>query len=286
MSDKTTKNNQDHKQSMPVNENDMDPKPMYDKPSFKGCGRLKDKVAIITGGDSGIGRAIAVAYAKEGAKVAIVYNDSDEDAQKTKEVVESYQGEILLIKGDLRDSAFSYEIVNQTIAAFSRIDILINNAAEQHPKKSVLDISDEQLETTFKTNVFAMFYLTKAVLRHLKEGSCIINTSSITSYRGNPVLLDYSATKGAINSFTRSLAINLADKKIRVNQVVPGPIWTPLIPSTFDEESVNTFGQDTLMQRPGQPVELAESYVFLASDGASYITGQSIHVNGGDIING
>lgn len=286
MSDKTTKNNQDHKQSMPVNENDMDPKPMYDKPSFKGCGRLKDKVAIITGGDSGIGRAIAVAYAKEGAKVAIVYNDSDEDAQKTKEVVESYQGEILLIKGDLRDSAFSYEIVNQTIAAFSRIDILINNAAEQHPKKSVLDISDEQLETTFKTNVFAMFYLTKAVLRHLKEGSCIINTSSITSYRGNPVLLDYSATKGAINSFTRSLAINLADKKIRVNQVVPGPIWTPLIPSTFDEESVNTFGQDTLMQRPGQPVELAESYVFLASDGASYITGQSIHVNGGEIING
>lgn len=286
MSDKTTKNNQDHKQSMPVNENDMDPKPVYDKPSFKGCGRLKDKVAIITGGDSGIGRAIAVAYAKEGAKVAIVYNDSDEDAQKTKEVVESYQGEILLIKGDLRDSAFSYEIVNQTIAAFSRIDILINNAAEQHPKKSVLDISDEQLETTFKTNVFAMFYLTKAVLRHLKEGSCIINTSSITSYRGNPVLLDYSATKGAINSFTRSLAINLADKKIRVNQVVPGPIWTPLIPSTFDEESVNTFGQDTLMQRPGQPVELAESYVFLASDGASYITGQSIHVNGGDIING
>lgn len=273
-------------QDIPGKEYKMDPEPIYDNKTHKGYGRLKDKVAIITGGDSGIGRAIAVAYAKEGAKIVIVYNLSDKDANQTKEVVESYGGEVLLLKGDLGDSSYAKKVIEETIKKYNKLDVLINNAGEQHPQKKLEDITDEQLDRTFKTNVFSMFYLVRAALPYLKEGSSIINTSSVTAYRGNPILLDYSSTKGAITSFTRSLSINLADRAIRVNQVAPGPIWTPLIPSTFDKDSVETFGEDTPLKRPGQPVELAEAYVFLASDGATYITGQTIHINGGEVVNG
>lgn len=273
-------------QPIPGEEDKMDPEPIYDNENHKGYGRLKGKVAIITGGDSGIGRAVAVAYGKEGAKIVIVYNISDDDANKTKEVVESYGGEVLLLKGDIGDSSYADKVVEETIKKYGKLNILVNNAGEQHPQEKLEDISNEQLEETFKTNVFSMFYLTRAALPKLKEGSAIINTSSVTAYRGNPILLDYSSTKGAVTSFTRSLAINLAERKIRVNQVAPGPIWTPLIPSTFDAETVKTFGEDTPLKRPGQPVELAEAYVFLASDGATYITGQTIHINGGQILNG
>ncbi len=266
-------------------ESQMDPQPIYDNTTHKGYGRLKDKVAIVTGGDSGIGRAISVAYAKEGAKVVVVYYDSNDDADKTKEIIESYGGECILMNGDLGKSEFSEEIVKKTMKEFKRIDIIVNNAAEQHPQESLLDITDDQLERTFRTNIFSMFYLIRTALPHLKEGAAIINTTSVTSFRGNPVLLDYSSTKGAISSFTRSLAINLADKRIRVNQVAPGPIWTPLIPSTFSGDDVKNFGKDVPMGRPGQPVELAEAYVFLASDGSTYMTGQTLHINGGDIVN-
>jgi NAD(P)-dependent dehydrogenase (short-subunit alcohol dehydrogenase family) len=270
----------------PGQEHKMDPEPIYDHPANKGLGRLKDKVAIITGGDSGIGRAVAVAYAKEGAKVVIAYNVSDRDAEQTKGDIESYGGEALLIKGDIGDSAFCKKVVEDTVKKFGKLDILVNNAAEQHPQKSIEDITDEQLERTFRTNIFAMFYLTRAAMPHLKEGSVIINTSSVTAFRGSAGLLDYSSTKGAITSFTRSLSANLAEKKIRVNQIAPGPIWTPLIPSTFDKEKVEKFGEDVPLKRPGQPVELAEAYIFLASDGSTYITGQTIHINGGEIVNG
>lgn len=273
-------------QEIPGREFKMNPEPIYDNKNHKGYDRLKDKVAIITGGDSGIGRAVAVAYAKEGAKLAIVYNIADKDARDTEQAVKSYGGEVILIKGDIGDNNFTQKVIDKTIEKYNKLDILINNAAEQHPQKNLEDITDEQMEKTFRTNIFSMFYLTKKALPHLKEGSCIINTSSVTAYKGNPLLIDYSSTKGAVTTFTRSLAINLAAKKIRVNQVTPGPIWTPLIPSTFSKEEVDTFGEDTPLQRPGQPVELAESYVFLASDGATYITGQSIHVNGGEVING
>lgn len=273
-------------QEKPGKESKMDPEPIYDNPNYKGSDKLKDKVAIITGGDSGIGRAISVAYAKEGAKIAIVYNISDDDAAETKKVVESYNGKVILIKGDIGDSSFAKEVVEKTIEEYGKLDILINNAGEQHPQEKLEDITDEQIEKTFRTNIYSMLYLTRAALPHLKEGSSIINTSSITAFQGNPMLIDYSSTKGAISAFTRSLALNIADKKIRVNQVAPGPIWTPLIPSTFPKDAVETFGQDTAFKRPGQPVELAEAYVFLASDGATYITGQTIHVNGGEIING
>lgn len=273
-------------QPIPGKETKMDPEPMYDNKTHDGYGRLKDKVAIITGGDSGIGKAAAVAYAKEGANLVIVYNISDDDANDTKGVIESYDGKVILLKGDVGDSEFCNTVVEKTIKAYGKLDILINNAGEQHPQKSLEDITNEQLERTFKTNIFSMFYLTKAALPHLKEGSSIINTSSVTSYRGHKTLLDYSSSKGAVTSFTRSLSLNLAVRKIRVNQVAPGPIWTPLIPSTFSKDEVANFGEDTPLKRPGQPVELAEAYVFLASDGATYITGQTIHINGGEILNG
>lgn len=273
-------------QSPPGKEFQMDPQPIYDNPAYKGFGRLKDKVAIITGGDSGIGRAVALAYAKEGAKVVIVYNIADKDANDTKKAIEAYNGQALLVKGDIGDSHFTTQLVEQTISTYGALDILVNNAAEQHPQKTLEDITDSQLEQTFKTNIFSMFYLTRAALPHLKEGSTIINTSSITAFAGHAELLDYSATKGAISTFTRSLALNLADQKIRVNQIAPGPIWTPLIPSTFDQQQVANFGKDTPLKRPGQPVELAEAYVFLASDGSTYMTGQTIHINGGQIVNG
>ena len=273
-------------QSPPGKEFQMDPEPVYDNMAHQGSNRLKDKVAIITGGDSGIGRAVAVAYAKEGAKVVIVYNIEDKDANDTKKVIESYNGEVLLVKGDIGDSHFNDQLVEKTITTYGRLDILVNNAAEQHPQKNLEDITNAQLEKTFKTNIFAMFYLTRAAMPHLKEGSTIINTSSVTAFAGHAELLDYSATKGAITAFTRSLALNLAEKKIRVNQVAPGPIWTPLIPSTFNAQQVASFGKDTPLKRPGQPVELAEAYVFLASEGSTYMTGQTIHINGGQIVNG
>lgn len=273
-------------QPIPGKESKMNPEPIYDNPNHKGFERLNDKVAIITGGDSGIGRAVAVAYGKEGANIVIVYNISDDDAKTTKQVVESYGSKALLLKGDIGERKFADKVIEKTMDTFKKLDILVNNAGEQHPQDSLEDITDEQLEKTFKTNVFSMFYLTRAALPHLKEGSTIINTSSVTAYRGSPELIDYSSTKGAITSFTRSLAVNLADRKIRVNQVAPGPIWTPLIPSTFDKSRVAIFGEDTPLKRPGQPVELAEAYVFLASDGSTYMTGQTIHINGGEIVNG
>jgi NAD(P)-dependent dehydrogenase (short-subunit alcohol dehydrogenase family) len=273
-------------QPIPGKESAMDPEPIYDNPDYKGAGRLNGKTAIITGGDSGIGRAISVVYAKEGCNVVIVYNTADDDANTTKQAVESYQGKALLIKGDIGDSNFCNQVVEKTVKEFNGLDIVVNNAAEQHPQNRLEDITDEQLQRTFQTNIFGMFYLTRAALPHLKENSVIINTSSITAFKGNATLLDYSATKGAITSFTRSLSTNLADRKIRVNQVAPGPIWTPLIVSTLDKNTVGTFGKDTPLKRAGQPVEVAEAYVFLASDGSTYITGQTIHINGGTIING
>lgn len=271
----------------PGKENKMETEPIFEDESVKGYGRLKDKVAIITGGDSGIGRAVAVAYAKEGARVAIVFKDEQKDAEETARIIKKYGAEVLLLEGDLKKPEFSRTIVEQTMKRFGGIDILINNAAEQHPQKSLLDITDEQLESTFRTNVFGMFYLTREVLPHLKKGSAIINTTSITGFRGNDQLIDYSATKGAISAFTRSLSSSLLGKGIRVNQVAPGPIWTPLIPSTFSGDKLEEFGAGGPLDRPGQPVELAEAYVFLAWDYASsFISGQTIHINGGEIING
>lgn len=274
------------KQAIPGKESKMEPEPIYDNPEKKGTGRLCNKTAIITGGDSGIGRAISVAYAKEGCNVVIVYNIADDDANDTKKVIESYGGKALLIKGDIGESSFCNDIIRKTIEEFKGIDILVNNAAEQHMQKSIEDITDEQLLSTFKTNIFAMFYLTRAALPHLKEESTIINTSSITAFAGNKDLIDYSSTKGAISAFTRSLSASLADRKIRVNQVAPGPIWTPLIVSTLEKNTVENFGKNTPLKRPGQPVELAEAYVYLASSDSSYMTGQTLHINGGSIING
>ncbi|HBD63525.1 MAG TPA: NAD(P)-dependent oxidoreductase [Clostridiales bacterium] len=273
-------------QQEPDKESEMRPQPIYDDFNCKGHNRLKGKTAVITGGDSGIGRAVAVAYAKEGCNVAIVYNIADDDANETKKAVESYGGTTVLIKGNLRDSNFCNEVVSRTIKQFGALDIVVNNAAIQHPQANFEDITDEQLDDTFRTNIYAMFYLTRAAMPYLKEGSCIINTSSVTAFKGSKDLIDYSAAKGAVTSFTRSLSQNLADKKIRVNQVAPGPIWTPLIPSTFDKLKVGTFGKDTPLKRPGQPVELAEAYVYLATDNSSYMTGQTLHINGGEIVNG
>jgi NAD(P)-dependent dehydrogenase (short-subunit alcohol dehydrogenase family) len=273
-------------QPIPGKESRMEPEPIYDNPDCKGYGRLMGKTAIITGGDSGIGRAVAVAYGKEGCNVVIVYNIADDDANATKAAIEKYQAKALLIKGDIGDGRFCNQVVENTLKEFGGLDILVNNAAEQHIQKNLEDITDEQLLSTFKTNIFGMFYLTRAALSHLKENSTIINTSSITAYNGHKDLLDYSSSKGAVTSFTRSLSANLADRNIRVNQVAPGPIWTPLIVSTMDRNAVGTFGKNTPLKRPGQPVELAEAYVFLASDASSYITGQTIHINGGSIING
>lgn len=272
-------------QQEPGKESEMYPQPIYDDVNCKGYNRLKGKIAIITGGDSGIGRAVAVAYAKEGCSVVIVYNIADDDANETKDAIEGYGGTALLIKGNLKDSNFCKEVIGTTINKFGGIDILVNNAAIQHPQTNFEDITDEQLDDTFRTNIYPMFYLTRAALPYLKEGSSIINTSSVTAFKGNKDLIDYSASKGAVTSFTRSLSQNLADKKIRVNQIAPGPIWTPLIVSTFDKTKVGTFGKNTPLKRPGQPVELAEAYVYLASESSSYMTGQTMHINGGDIVN-
>jgi NAD(P)-dependent dehydrogenase (short-subunit alcohol dehydrogenase family) len=270
----------------PGYESEMTPAPEYKDSNYKGSDKLKGKVALITGGDSGIGRAVAVIYAKEGADVAIVYLEENDDARKTKEEVEKLGQRCITLPGDIGDESFCKEAVRKTIDEFGRLDILVNNAAEQHPQESIEDISAEQLERTFRTNIFSMFYLTKAALPHLKEGSAIINTASVTAYKGNPQLLDYSATKGAIVAFTRSLSKSLLEKGIRVNGVAPGPIWTPLIPSTFPPDKVANFGKQVPMERAGQPEEVAPSYVFLASDDGSYFSGQILHPNGGDVVNG
>jgi NAD(P)-dependent dehydrogenase (short-subunit alcohol dehydrogenase family) len=270
----------------PGSEEQMQQKPEYIKQDYRAAGKLRGKAALITGGDSGIGRAVSVHFAKEGADVAIVYLDESEDAEETKRLVEEAGQRCILIQGDVKDSAFCRQAVQQTAAELGKLNILVNNAAVQYPQKDVENITEEQLETTFRTNIFAHFYFAEEAMKYLKEGDCIINTTSVTAYRASPNLLDYSSTKGAILSFTRSLGKNLAEKNIRVNGVAPGPIWTPLIVSSFDEEKIEKFGQETPMKRGGQPSEVAPAYVFLASDDASYITGQVIHVNGGEVVNG
>lgn len=264
----------------------MQPKPEYIKQSYKPAGKLQGKVALITGGDSGIGRAVSIHYAKEGADVAIVYLEEDVDAQETKRLVEQEGKQCLLIEGDVKDSAFCKIAVQQTVDKLGKLNILVNNAGMQIPQKDLKDITEQQLEDTFRTNIFAYFHFATAALEHLNEGDVIINTTSVTAYRSSPNLIDYSSTKGAITTFTRSLATNLAQKKIRVNAVAPGPVWTPLIVATFDIDKIKSFGEETGMKRAGQPSEIAPAYVFLASDDASFITGQVIHINGGEVVNG
>lgn len=269
----------------PGQEYKMTPRPEVGTQAPKGPGKLAGKVAIITGGDSGIGRAAAVAFAKEGATVAIVYLNEHKDASETVRLVENEGGRCIKFARDLGKEAFCKDVVRKTVKAFGKLDIVVNNAAEQHPQESLEDITEKQLERTFRTNIFAYFFLSKAALPHLHEGSTIINTTSVTAYRGSPKLLDYSSTKGAIVAFTRSLALSLVEKQIRVNGVAPGPIWTPLIPSTFNKKKVENFGQQTPMKRVGQPSEVAPCFVFLASEDSSYMTGQVLHPNGGEIIN-
>lgn len=273
-------------QPEPGKEGLMNPKPEFKGEDYKAAGKLQGKVAIITGGDSGIGRSVAVLYAREGADVAILYLDQHQDAEETRRVVEGHGRPCLTFAGDVADRDVCRRVIDETLAKFGKLDILVNNAAEQHPQKGLEDISEEQWEKTFRTNIFGMFQITKAALPHLKAGASIINTTSVTAYKGSPQLLDYSATKGAITAFTRSLSMNLAERGIRVNGVAPGPIWTPLIPSTFDEDKVAKFGANVPMERPGQPDEVAPAYVYLASSDASYVSGQVIHVNGGTVVNG
>jgi NAD(P)-dependent dehydrogenase (short-subunit alcohol dehydrogenase family) len=267
-------------------EKTMDPRPEFIRPDYKASGKLAGKVALITGGDSGIGRAVSVHFAREGADIAVVYLDEDPDAEETRELVEAAGRTCMLIKGDVKHASFCKSAVKKTFDTFGKINILVNNAAIRIPQDDLQNISDEQLEDTFDTNILAYFRFSKAALEHMKEGDCIINTSSISAYHSSPDLIDYSSTKGAITTFTRSLAANLAKKKIRVNGVAPGPIWTPLVVSSFEENKLKTFGRETSMQRAGQPSELGPAYVFLASEDSSYITGQVIQVNGGELMNG
>jgi len=273
-----------HQSIQPGIENQMNPLPIFENPDYTPSGKLQGKVAIITGGDSGIGKAVSILFAKEGADIAIVYLNEKEDAEFTKQQIENIGRKCILIEGNLKDEAFTAQVVDATIQKFNKIDILVNNCAVQFPQNSILDITAEQLKNTFETNIFSFFYLTKAVLPHLQANSSIINTSSITAFEGNKTLIDYSSTKGAISVFTKSLALSLADSKIRVNAVAPGPVWTPLIPSSFNEEKVETFGTNVNLKRSAQPFELAPAYLYLASDDSRYVTGQTIHVNGGTMV--
>jgi NAD(P)-dependent dehydrogenase (short-subunit alcohol dehydrogenase family) len=273
-----------HQDRQPGIESEMEPRPESLAPWYRGSGKLEDKVAIITGGDSGIGRSVAILFAREGADVVIVYLDEHEDAEEARRLVENEGRSCLTIAGDVGQKAFCSSVVDQTIEKFGRLDILVNNAAVQYVQESIEDIPEDQIERTFRTNIFSHFFLTQAAVPHMKEGSSIINSTSITAFRGMEVLLDYASTKGAILAFTRSLAQSLAKRGIRVNSVAPGPIWTPLIPASFPEDSVKDFGRNTLLGRAGQPEEVAPSYVFLASRDSSYITGQTIHPNGGQIV--
>jgi NAD(P)-dependent dehydrogenase (short-subunit alcohol dehydrogenase family) len=264
-------------------EEKMEPRPVYEKE--KDVLRLRNKIAIITGGDSGIGKAVAIAFAKEGANVVIAYHEDHKDATATAERIQEIGQQCLLIPGDVSKQAHCKKIIQQTIKQFGKIDILVNNAAVQFPQEELKAITEKQLRQTFEVNFFAYVFMVQAAEPHLKEGACIINTTSVTAYRGSAHLLDYSATKGAIVSFTRSLSGYFSKKQVRVNGVAPGPVWTPLIPATFPPSHVASFGSDVPLGRAGEPVEIAYAYVFLASDDASYVTGQVIHPNGGEIIN-
>ena len=275
-----------HQERRPGLETDMTPRPKSEDPTHRGTGKLLGKVALITGGDSGIGRAVAISFAREGADIGILYLDEHQDATDTISLVEQEGRRCFAMAGDVGTQAFCTASVEKALDEFGHLDILVNNAAEQHPQDCITKISPEQLERTFRTNIFSFFYMTQAALPHLKEGSTIINSASVTAYKGSWHLLDYSATKGAIVSFTRSLSQALAEKGIRVNAVAPGPIWTPLIPSTFSEDDVQKFGSHVPMKRVGQPEEVAPSYLFLASSESSYMTGQVLHPNGGTVVNG
>jgi NAD(P)-dependent dehydrogenase (short-subunit alcohol dehydrogenase family) len=273
-----------HQERQPGQEGEMIPTPIYIRENYRGSCKLRNRIALITGGDSGIGRSVAVHFAREGADVAIIYLEEHADAQETKELVEKESRHCLLLAGDVGNEAFCRKAVSATIERFGRLDLLVNNAGEQHVRSDFRQVSSEQMEKTFRTNIFAYFYMAQAALDHLGEGAAIINTTSITAYRGSDHLVDYSATKGAIVAFTRSLAKALAPAGIRVNGVAPGPIWAPLIPATFPAEAVKDFGKSTLMGRAGQPAEVGPCYVFLASEDASYMTGQVLHPNGGDFL--
>lgn len=274
-----------HQDKQPCSESSATPSPIFDNKEGETGNKLKDKVALITGGDSGIGKAVAILFAKQGCDIAISYLNENDDANETKKYIENYGRKCLLLPGDLRKEETSKEIVDKVINEYGKIDILVNNCGYQAPQNSILDITTDQLLRTFETNFFSYFYLTKAVLPHLKECSCIINTSSVTSYQGNERLIDYSASKAAITNFTKSMAKSLACKKIRVNAVAPGPIWTPLIYGSFTDEDVESFGCDVTLKRAGQPFEVAPAYLYLACENDSkYVTGQTIHVNGGTII--
>jgi len=262
------------------------PRSLSETPGVRGSGRLAGKIALITGGDNGIGRAVALAFAREGASVAIGYFEEQTDAIETRKHIESIGRSCLLLPGDLGDSRECERFVIATLAKYDGLDILVNNAGEPQPQESLEKITDAQLERTFRTNIFAYFYLTRAVLPYLKKGASIINTTSVTAYRGNPNLIDYSSTKGAIVSFTRSLALSVAERGIRVNAVAPGPIWTPSISSTYPKEAAESFGFDVPMKRAAEPDEISPCYVFLASDESSYLSGQVLHPNGGEIVNG
>ncbi len=274
-----------HQEKQPGTESAMRPRPAS-KPRHPGGGKLIDRAALITGGDSGIGRAVAVAFAREGADISIIYLDEHGDARETQRLVEEEGRRCIAIPGDVGYEDFCREAVEGTVKTLGRLDILVNNAAEQHPVETFEKITAEQLERTFRTNIFSYFFMTKAALQHLKRGSAIVNSTSVTAYRGSNHLVDYASTKGAIVAFTRSLSASLVDRGIRVNGVAPGPIWTPLIPASFPAQYVEKFGSNVPMGRPGEPDEIAPCYLFLASDDASYMTGQVLHPNGGEIING